>query len=557
MPIQLRFVTLIASVMAILLVGLRVQQQWDEKETRLLQEAMAQERTELVSKMLDVTGEPMRVLVADYTLWDDMVNFVAKPDAEWARINITETGLTSHHVDAAWVFRPDLTEVFAGTLENRTELRAFPLAPEELAKVATGFAEMHFFVSTPAGLLEMRCAPVRPTDPKAVIPAPLGWMFAARLWDGPHLQRLALLTDSQTSLVPAGTAVADKPDDPMAITTRQSLADWQGRTIRELHVRHLPLALDRMRANNRVDLLISSAFSIIALVAFYFVTRQWVVRPLGALEASLAQRSAVPLARLHRSSREFARLGRLVEQSLQHEQTLRQVFAAFNAIEDAVLIVDTGTQRITHVNDGAVQLLGYRHEELHGKPLADLQGEPADPARPDTCWYRCRDGRLVEVEIREQALPASAVAPLRVIVARDVTLLRNQEQQRLQAQRLESLGNLAGGVAHDMNNMLTPITMFLEDLQHAGSRPSPELLASVRSSVRRGADMLRQLLTFGRGIAGERQPLAVTRLLDEIGRIVASTFPKSIQFESRPARNLSSILGDACRVTHELATWDV
>ncbi|MDI1247956.1 MAG: ATP-binding protein [Lacunisphaera sp.] len=554
MSIQLRFVVLITTVMAALLASLWLQLRWDEREIGHLQQSMTTERAILVDNLLEITGNPMNVFVTDYSPWDEMIAFVAKPEAEWARINLTDV-LVTHQTDVAWVFHPDLTEVFATVVADHPELRPFPLPPAALAEIATGLTESHFFALTPDGrLLEIRGAPIRPSDLNAPVSAAGGWLFAARLWDDAFLQKLSLLADGQASLGPASESGRDKPGDLMAVTTSKKLSDWRGQPVQVLEVRHLPVALQQMRIDSKVDLLISTAFGLVALVAFYFAARYWVVRPLGVLESSLAQRSPAPLQQLRGSSQEFTRLGLLVETSLQHEQTLRQVFAAFNAIEDAVFILDTGTGRLTHVNDGAVKMLGYRHEELRGMRLGDLESEPGGSAHPlhrttpDLRWYRCRDGRLVEVEIREQTLPTPAVAPLRVIVARDVTELKRQEQQRLQAQRLESLGNLAGGVAHDMNNMLTPITMFLEELQHADSRPSPELLASVRSSVKRGAGMLRQLLTFGRGIAGERQPLAVPRLLDEIGRIVGSTFPKSILFESRPARLVSPILGDATQL---------
>jgi PAS domain S-box-containing protein len=554
MSIQLRFVMLITTVMAALLASLWVQLRWDERELSLLQQSMTEERAILVDKLLDITGNPMNVFVTDYSPWDELIAFVAKPDANWARINLTDV-LVTHQTDVAWVFSPDLTEVFTTVVADHPELRPFPLPRAALAEIATGLSESHFFALTPAGsLLEVRGAPIRPSDLNAPVPAASGWLFAARRWDEAFLQKLSLLADGRASLGPAGHSRPDQPGDPMAVTTVKLLPDWRGQPVRQLEVRHLPAALQQMRMDSKVDLLISTVFGLVALVAFYFAARHWVVRPLAALESSLVQRSPAPLQHLRGSGQEFTRLGRLVEDSLQHEQTLRQVFAAFNAIEDAVFILDTGTGCLTHVNDGAVKMLGYRHGELRGMRLGDLEAEPAGsshplpPLRPDTRWYRCKDGRQVEVEIREQTVPTPAIAPLRVIVARDVTEMKRQEQQRLKAQRLESLGNLAGGVAHDMNNMLTPITMFLEELQQTDSRPSPELLASVRSSVKRGAGMLRQLLTFGRGIAGDRQPLAVPHLLEEIGRIVASTFPKSIRFESRPARQVSSILGDATQL---------
>jgi PAS domain S-box-containing protein len=555
MTIHLRFFLLTASIMGVLFTGIWMQDHWDKKETQLLRQGMTKEREVLVDNLLDITGEPLRVFVTDYSPWDEMVNFVTKPDEEWARINIVES-LDTHKIDAAWIFRPDLTEVFGTVARDREELRPFPLPHSTLAGLIPGKSEIHFFTMTSAGMTEILGAPIRPSDRSLSIPAPLGWLFAARLWNSTYLQKLSLLADSQVGLISAKEPSDDKADD-LVVTSSKPLPDWKGRPLQILKVRHSPIALKHMKQDSQADLLISTGFGTIALIAFFFATRLWLIRPLGLLEASLVQGNAAPLQQLRTGTKEFVRLGQLVEKSFQHKQALRQIFAAFNAIEDAVFILETESRRITHANDGAVKLLGYRHEELNGRLLADLETDPIGSAHPlrvqpqlilNTRWYRCRDGRLVEVEIREQTLPTTSVAPIRVIVARDVTELKRQEQQRLQAQRLESLGNLAGGVAHDMNNMLTPITMFLEDLQQTNTRPSPELLASVRSSVKRGADILRQLLTFGRGIAGERQPLDVKRLLDEIGRIVTSTFPKSILFEARAARQVSTVLGDATQI---------
>src|SRR5262249_34340472 len=106
----------------------------------------------------------------------------------------------------------------------------------------------------------------------------------------------------------------------------------------------------------------------------------------------------------------------------------------------------------------------------------------------------------------------------------------------------------AGGVAHDMNNMLTPVILMLDDLQETGRHPSPDMLTTVRTSVKRGATMLRQLLTFGHGFEGERSPLSMERGVEDISRVVASTFPKSITFETKVAIKLPAVMGDVTQI---------
>jgi nitrogen-specific signal transduction histidine kinase/ActR/RegA family two-component response regulator len=110
---------------------------------------------------------------------------------------------------------------------------------------------------------------------------------------------------------------------------------------------------------------------------------------------------------------------------------------------------------------------------------------------------------------------------------------RELEERLLRADRLESLGRLAGGVAHDLNNILAPI-LIAQGLLRQGLR-SPdaiELLDTIETNAQRGAKVLRQLLTFGRGTSGERVPLLLASVVEEMRAIMRETFPKNINVVS-------------------------
>lgn len=136
-----------------------------------------------------------------------------------------------------------------------------------------------------------------------------------------------------------------------------------------------------------------------------------------------------------------------------------------------------------------------------------------------------------------------------VVVSRDITEKRKLEQQFLRSQRMESIGTLAGGIAHDLNNVLSPITMALEILKRRfpdnESRPILETLAA---SAHRGASMIRQVLAFARGVEGERMVLQPKHLVEEMGKIASDTFPKSIQVRTEMGRDLWTITGDPTQV---------
>ncbi len=541
MRLQLRFTLLLAVLFTALLAVIWLHDRSKTAGEQRLRAGLQRERELLAERLIELTGEPLRVFVADYAPWDDMVAFVRQPDPNWARINLADA-LGTHHVDAIWVLRPDFSEVYGVARDQDPELRQPVLGPADWARALGAPREVRFFVITPAGLLEIRAAPVRPSDLQVVTAQPAGWLVAARRWDDAYLRQLETLLDAKVSIAVPGAPVAAGS----AIVTAAPLPDWQQRPLRELRTEFHAASLERAHEEARSDLEILAAVGALSLLSFAIATRWWVTRPLVLLRSSLQQRAPAPLQGLLTQRGEFGALARQMVHFYAQEEKLRQIFTAFNAIDDAVFITEAETGVITHANLGAGRLLGYPAEALAGRRLAELTTTGASPGQDGT-WLRCRDGRLVEVEMREQVLGADTAKPSKVTVARDLSPRRQQEQLRLRAQRLESLGTLAGGVAHDMNNLLTPITMILDELEHAAA-PDRALVASVRSSVKRGATMMRQLLTFGRGVEGENAPVAVGRIVEEIGRIVESTFPKSIAFHARVARQLPAVTGDATQL---------
>ena len=127
----------------------------------------------------------------------------------------------------------------------------------------------------------------------------------------------------------------------------------------------------------------------------------------------------------------------------------------------------------------------------------------------------------------------------------DLTERKKLEQQFLRAQRMESIGTLAGGIAHDLNNVLAPITMAIDLLKMKFTdKSSQDLLATLGSSAQRGAEMVGQVLSFARGVEGRRMDVQVKHLLKDIEKLANDTFPKIIQVRSFIPNELWTIVGD-------------
>lgn len=103
------------------------------------------------------------------------------------------------------------------------------------------------------------------------------------------------------------------------------------------------------------------------------------------------------------------------------------------------------------------------------------------------------------------------------------------EEQVLLAQRLESVGRLAGGIAHDLNNILTPVLLGTPLLREViTSSEANETLTAMEISAKRGADIIGQLLAFSRGSGGERAPVQLMLIVRDMCAIIRETFPKNI-----------------------------
>src|SRR6185436_2825510 len=221
---------------------------------------------------------------------------------------------------------------------------------------------------------------------------------------------------------------------------------------------------------------------------------------------------------------------------------------------------------LVHLSDNAAsaRFLGTTPEKMRGQRASQL-GFPKEliPKWLEHFRETSRLGRPVEAEhsfmhhgqlhwisVTVSALPDGSGTPNRFCyVAAETTDKKQLEQQFLRAQRLESVGTIASGIAHDLNNVLAPIVMSLRLFR--SKLPSPadqEVLAGMESSARRGADIIRQVLTFARGAEGARHAVDLGVLITDLAKMLRDTCPRSIQIETALATDLHAVNGDATQI---------
>jgi len=236
--------------------------------------------------------------------------------------------------------------------------------------------------------------------------------------------------------------------------------------------------------------------------------------------------------------------------------------------------VSLNPQRLTYVSPAVEKVLGLSAEQIYEDPQIWMEAiHIDDQSHVRETWKACLLGltprfeaecRVIRMDKSVTTVWASGT-PIRndagEIVriggtAKDITERKRVESQMLRTQRLESIGTLAGGVAHDLNNALAPILMSVE-LLRMEYPDATKLLDMVESSARRGADMVRQLLTFAKGVEGARLLIQPLHLLKEMEKIIKGTFPKNIQLRISFAKELKTILGDSTQLHQVLLNLSV
>lgn len=220
--------------------------------------------------------------------------------------------------------------------------------------------------------------------------------------------------------------------------------------------------------------------------------------------------------------------------------------------------VRTLEDQIRYWNRASERLYGWGPSEVLGRPVREvLRPKPEyftaakEAVLAKGEWHgelehTHRNGRVVVVDSRWTLLRDDTGQPKAVLViSTDITEKKQLAAQFYRAQRLESIGTLASGVAHDLNNILAPIIMAAPMLRWGLPQKQVEKLAeTMETSAQRGAELVRQLLTFGRGAEGPRAVVQATSLLHEVIKIARQTFPKNIEFVSRIEPGLWPMLAD-------------
>ena len=317
-------------------------------------------------------------------------------------------------------------------------------------------------------------------------------------------------------------------------------------------------------------------FVALSAVALFIVFGQpeWIVDPTNAVERWLVMSLNFMLTNIFVTLTTALMLGglqRALSKELEMGKSLRQseerFRAAFRTSPDSIAISGLSDGRYIDINDGFTTMLGYDRDAVIGRTSEDLKiwDDPGD--RQTLVQELKAKGVVNNMEVRLAAkggivktglMSASLFdyhgAPHVLSVTRDVTVLKTTERQLQQAQKMEAIGILAGGVAHDFNNILQVINGYtqLMTLEKSETDPDHAKLGEIEKAVEHAAQLVRQLLTFSRKAEYKTAALDLNKEIISVRKILERTLPKMIDINLHLGRELALITADPVQIEQVL-----
>jgi PAS domain S-box-containing protein len=259
-----------------------------------------------------------------------------------------------------------------------------------------------------------------------------------------------------------------------------------------------------------------------------------------------------------------------VSERKRSEEKIREQANLLDIAQDAIVVRDL-SDNIVYWNNSAERIYGWKREEALGKNASQLLHPETDSltkalidVKDKGSWFGemnqvTKMQKSVIVESRWSLVRDEYGRPKSVLtINTDITDKKGIEQQFLRAQRLESVGTLASGLLHDLNNILTPIILAVPFMKEKlKDETSQDILRTLESSAKRGEGVVRQLMSFVRGVQGEHVSLQLKHLVWELLNFVSETFPPMIKVRRHCPKGIWNVEGDATQLYQVLMNLSI
>jgi len=535
---------------------------------------MMEQKAVLFNTVTELKGEPLKNVLAENTLWDELIKYFKVKDPKWAQENL-HTFIDIHKANVIWLYDKDFKLVYSAQNLYDDSLNKFPERNEIMASLFKNNKFPHFFITTKSGLSEFFASTVHPTNDFNRETTPQGYFFVGKLWDKNYENELEQIIDCSIDIVFKN--VKDTLNlNPNAITFIKTInSPWNNKEIVSVKVSKDITQLKDMEEISKKYFINGIIFFILFIFITSFIFWKWIFIPLKNISESLKVQNTLDIEELEKQKSLFGNIAKMIKSFFNQKNMIEESEKKFKDMFEnnaaVMLLIDPYTSNIIDANISSSLYYGYSREELINKNLAEIDSLPKEELQKELTKslngsnnyfeykHKLSNGELKDVEIYSN--PISVNNRLLVFsIIHDITERNKIKAELLKAKDVAENAALIksqflSNMSHEIRTPLNAI-IGLTDLliQENLSLKNSDNLKAVKFSADHLLHIINDILDFSKIEAGkislEKIDFNLGRLIDSLLKTI-SVKAKSIGLEikSHIDKDIPSILvGDPTRL---------
>lgn len=326
-------------VTAIGLVFLRIS---ENGKIAILRNDFKTQKEGLFEKIVELKGSSLRSFAFDYTYWDELVNYIKEEEhhhkPNWPKQQI-EPAIPTYNFQVVWIYNIDFKLIYSLNLTKIPTLDSFPLNLNTFFEKNGKISFVHFFIPTNKGIVEFRSAPVQPTLDNKRISAPVGFLFAGRIWNNDYIKEIENLC--QTEISTSYSKESETENSPVgeieSIRFSKTLNGWDSRPVGQVIVQAKSKFIQTFKTRSENTFKFILIFVIIGLTVIAFFVLYLVRNPLSILIKSLNSENVNLLTKIEKNKSDFGLLARLIKRFFHQKRELETEIIERRKIEKELL----------------------------------------------------------------------------------------------------------------------------------------------------------------------------------------------------------------------------
>jgi len=533
---------------------------------RVYGEADLSQRKLTIDNIFKIQSDAQMKQTEDYAIWDETVNYVRNPDPQWAESHLSSI-IPNFGFSLVQVYDARGNIVFSEADQNTSGLALFELEQGVIDSLASA-KRLSFFSRFYHHILSCTISSIHYSQDTERSGAAEGYFLIAQSWDYPYLANLAKALNYDIRISDEEPAMDDNVEQYNTRIIRP-LQDHERNTVAWLILYSSNPFLIQLRNLGNLILFGTMGFIFIFLLMQFFLIQQWISTPLNAISQSLKQNDPRLIKDMESGKGEFSEVARLIERFFAQKVELLTEIDERVKTEIRLRELEEQTRKILLTSPESIivteldgSIIDANTETLRLLQISDREAFLKSQPKINS-WVRKKDRSLMakiigdlgkgsyvknrEIHLENEQgygfpglLSASVIlddynAPCKFIfVTRDISDIKNLEQQLRQSQKMESIGTLAGGIAHDFNNIITIIAGYVALATgkiHEPKKAEHDLDAALQACLR-AKSLIGKILTFSRQSEPDMEDLILGNVIEESLPMIRALLPSKIKIQT-------------------------